>query len=249
MSRAAVTLAGAMLLGLLAVGAGAQTLTDDPAFALYREAVSAAAAKDHERAETLGRQALAHFPDHVLAWYLLGQIALGREHWEEAATAFTNVVRRYPGSFAGHRDRGVALERLGRADEARQAYEAALALRPDDTDTRLRLALLLHASGQRDAALPHLERLARSGSEAIEVWRVLARTYYERADYAASERAFTRAAALANDGRTWFNLGVVRLRLEDRTGARTAFEQAARHAEVREQAARELENLRGTGHP
>ena len=52
-----------------------------------------------------------------------------------------------------------------------RALLVVLALRPDDTDTRLRLALLLHASGQRDAALPHLERLARSGSEAIEVWR------------------------------------------------------------------------------
>ena len=242
-------LAAALTVAGIATTAHAQTLTDDPAFALYRQAVQAAETKDYARASQFAREAIAAYPDHLLAWYLLGQSAMGRGAWEEAATAFSNVARRYPASFAAHRDQGIALERLGRVDDARSAYEAALALRPDHQDVRLRLAMTLYERGQRDAAVPHLEQLAGANTTAPEVWVLLARTYYERNELAASEKAFTRAVALRDDGRAWFNLGVVRLRLDDRPGARTAFEHAAAHADVREPATRELDKLRDADRP
>jgi tetratricopeptide (TPR) repeat protein len=234
------------LLCLLAGPVAAQTLSDDPAFALYRRAVQAAEAKDYVQATALAREAIAQYPDHVLAWYLLGQASMGREAWGDAVAAFTNVVKRYPASFAGHRDLGLALERLGRVDEANAAFETALARR-DDADLRLRLALMLWDRGRHDAARPHLEILARAESATPEVWLLLARAYYERSELAASERAFARAAALRDDGTTWFNLGVVRLRLNDAAGAQAAFTRAAAHADVNEQATRELDKLRRSG--
>jgi tetratricopeptide (TPR) repeat protein len=237
-------LAAAWLLVAVAGAAHAQTLTDDPAFALYRQAVQAAETKDYARASELARQAIAAYPDHLLAWYLLGQAAMGRGAWEEAADAFGNVTRRYPDSFAAQRDLGLALEHLGRVDDARAAFETALARQPDNQDVRIRLAFMLYDKGQRDAALPHLEALAGANTTAPEVWLVLARTYYDRGDLLGSEKAFTRAAALRDDGKTWFNLGVVRLRLNDAAGAQDAFTHAAGHAEVREQATRELDKLR-----
>ena len=239
----------AVALVAVATTAHAQTLTDDPAFALYRQAAQAAEAKDYPRATQLAREAIAQYPDHLLAWYLLGQAAMGRAAWDEAADAFANVVKRYPASFAARRDLGLALEHLGRVDEARAALEAALALRTDNQDVRLRLAFMLYDKGQRDAALPHLEALATASSTVPEVWLLLARTYYERNDLPASEKAFTRAVGLRDDGKTWFNLGVVRLRLNDQPGAQAAFKRAAEHAEVREQAARELDKLREAGKP
>ena len=241
MTRAIVT---ALLVAVGGGAAWAQTLTDDPAFALYRQAVQAAEAKDYARATALAREAIAQYPDHLLAWYLLGQAAMGRGAWQEAADAFTNVVRRYPASFAAQRDLGLALQHLGRIDDAVSALEAALARRPDSEDVRLRLALMLYEQGRKEAALPHLERLARADSRAPQVWAMLARTYYERNDLPGSEKAFARAAGLTEDGKSWFNLGVVRLRLNDAAGAREAFTRAATHAEVREQATRELDKLR-----
>ncbi len=239
----------AVALVAVATTAHAQTLTDDPAFALYRQAVQAAEAKDYPRATQLARDAIAQYPDHLLAWYLLGQAAMGRAAWDEAADAFANVVNRYPASSAAHRDLGLALEHLGRADEARAAFEAALARRADNQDVRLRPAFMLYDNGQRDAALSHLETLAGANSNAPEVWLLLARTYYERNDLPASEKAFTRVVGLRDDGKTWFNLGVVRLRLNDQPGAQAAFKRAAEHAEVREQAARELDKLREAAKP
>jgi len=236
-------LAAALTVAGIATTAHAQTLTDDPAFALYRQAVQAAETKDYARASQFAREAIAAYPDHLLAWYLLGQSAMGRSAWGEAADAFGNVVKRYPASFAGQRDLGLALEHLGKTDEARAAFDKALALRSDSQDVRLRLAFMLYDKGQRDAALPHLETLARANSTAPEVWLLLARTYYERDDLAASEKAFTRAVSLRDDGKTWFNLGVVRLRLNNPTGAREAFKRASEHNEVREQAMREIDKL------
>lgn len=229
-----------------ATTAHAQTLTDDPAFALYRQAVQAAEAKDYAGASRLAREAIAQYPDHLLAWYLLGQAAMGRSAWDEAAEAFGNVAKRYPASFAAHRDLGLALEHLGRVDDAKAAFETALARRPDH-DVRARLAFMLYEKGQRDAALPHLQALASANSAAPEVWLLLARTYYERNDLPGSEKAFTRAVALRDDGKTWFNLGVVRLRLSNLAGAQEAFKRASEHNEVREQAMRELDKLREAG--
>ena len=86
---------------------------------------------------------------------------------------------------------------------------------------------------------------ASSGSSSTpEVYLLLAQAYYERNDLPASEKAFSKAAALRDDCKTWFNLGVVRLRLSDYTGAQAAFKVAAQHPEVREQANRELDNIR-----
>ena len=240
---------GVLAATAVAAAAQAQTLTDDPAFALYRQAVQAAEERDYARATQLAREAIAQYPDHLLAWYLLGQAAMGRSAWEEAADAFTNVVKRYPASFAAHRDLGLALENLGRVDEARAAFESALTRRPDNQDVRLRLAFMLYDKGRRDEALPHLQALADADSRAAEVWLLLARTYYERNDLPASEKAFTRAVGLRDDGKTWFNLGVVRLRLDDRDAARAAFARAAAHPEVRERATRELDKLRHPAGP
>jgi tetratricopeptide (TPR) repeat protein len=232
-----------------AVGAAGRvpdTLWEDPAFAAYRQAVEAFQRKDYEQASRLARQAIEHYPDHLLAHYLEGQAALATSQWQTAAAAFAKIVERYPASFAARRDLGIALEQLGKTEEASRAYEAALAQRPDADDLRVRLAFLLLQAGHRERAEPHLVRLAEQGSKLPEVWTALARMRYEREEFTASETAFRRSAELRDDGKAWFNLGVVRLRLDDRQGALQAFERAARHPETRDQAETQIKALRAS---
>ena len=224
--------------------AGAQTLWDDPAFALYRQAVEAMDRKSYAQAADLAGQAAARLPNHVLAHYLSGQAAAALGRWPDAAAAFERVVEIYPGSFAGHRDLGTSYEHLGRADDAVRAWDKALALHDSD-DVRASLAFLLVKEGRRPQALQHLDVLAQHGSKRPEVYSTIARLSYETGDLKASEKAFVQAVSLKDDGRTWFNLGVVRARLNDSPGALDAFEHAAQHADTREQAQKEIAKLRG----
>jgi tetratricopeptide (TPR) repeat protein len=226
--------------------AGAQTLWDDPAFALYRQAVEAMDRKNYAQAADLAGQAAARFPSHVLAHYLSGQAFAAQGRWTEAATAFEKVVEVYPASFAGQRDLGTSYEHLGRADDAARAWDKALTLKDSD-DVRASLAFLLLKEGRRPQAQQHFGVLAEHGSKRPEVWTAMARLSYEGGDLKASEKAFVRAVSLKDDGRTWFNLGVVRTRLNDSPGALDAFEHAAQHPDTKEQAREEIVKIRGAG--
>jgi cytochrome c-type biogenesis protein CcmH/NrfG len=114
-----------MAFGALA-GAGGpfgQRLWDDPAFVCYREATEAMDRHDHARAAALARSAIGHYPDFVLAHFLLGQAALALGRWKDAVAAFHTVVELYPGSLAGRRALQTAVERRSRETEALVAEE------------------------------------------------------------------------------------------------------------------------------
>ena len=100
----------------------------------------------------------------------------------------------------------------------------ALALRPDGPDAqdvRLRLAFLRLQAGDKDGALPLLTALARPARRCPRSGPRWAASITSEEQLAESERAFRRAAELRDDGKTWFNLAVVRLRLFDKAGARS----------------------------
>ena len=197
----------------------AQSLWDDPAFALYRQAVEAMEAKDFARASTLADEAIKAYPDNILAYYLRGQAALAERRWPDAATAFAKVVALYPGSFAGQRDLATALQQAGRTRrggarlrggahaQARQRGHPAAPGLP----VRQRQA-------DRTGPEPLLQSLADRGTKAYDVYTTLARIAYEKDDFAGSEAAFVKALAVRDDGKTWFNLGVVRVRRERSEG-------------------------------
>lgn len=238
------TAVGLAFCAIASVGtASAQGIWDDPAFSLYRQAVEAMDKKDYVRASELSGQAIAQEPTHVLAYYLRGQAAMFQSRWDDAAAAFGKVVELYPGSFAGHRDLGGALEQLNRVDDAAREYEAALALRDQD-DLRVRLAFMLLKANQQPRAQSQLQKLADHDITAPEVWSALGRMSYEKNDLPAAEKSFARAASLRDDGRTWFNLGVVRAKMNDLPGALQAFEKASQHSQTRDPAQKEIAKVR-----
>jgi Flp pilus assembly protein TadD len=57
---------------------------------------------------------------------------LGWEHWRKAAADFKRAIEVDPEMAAAHFNLALALDRLGRHDDARAEFRAALDLAPDD---------------------------------------------------------------------------------------------------------------------
>lgn len=109
-----------------------------------REQISAA----HRRAEAL---AAAPAAEQAAAWGELGQILLAYG-LDAAEPALRNAVTRDPAAFRWPYFLGRYFHLRQDIPQARAAYEAALALRPDDVPTRLRLAQLAQDAGDLDQA-------------------------------------------------------------------------------------------------
>ena len=241
--RAWTTIALAVCLLAVPLAGAAQSIWDDPAFLLLRQAMDALSEKNYARAGELSTRAIAQLPNHPLAYYVRGQAAAAQSRWEDAAAAFAKASELYPGSFAAQRDLAASLDQLGKVQDALKAYEAALALRDQD-DLRARMAFMLADNGEEPRAMAELEKLTAKDSKNPAVWSTLGRLSYETGEWPTAEKAYTKAVSLRDDGRNWFNLGVVRVRLKDLPGAQAAFERAAQHPDVKKQAEAEIARLR-----
>lgn len=107
----------------------------------------------------------------------------------ELAEAITSVGIKLAGQAAeGHFWRGQMRAATRRVNDAREDYEAAVKLEPDNVEYRLALAALLQSQGESEQALAQLEALPEDSSVlfskaayAFEAGdEALAATYYER---------------------------------------------------------------------
>ena len=89
---------------------------------------------------------------------LQGREALGRGSYGEAAERFEESLAREPGRVADLIGLGIARYKLGALDEARGAFEDALAQRPDLPPAYLYLAMIAIRRGDAVAADAHLAR-------------------------------------------------------------------------------------------
>jgi len=97
-------------------------------------------------AERLCRGVLAHQPDHAQSHYLLGVIALQRGRFGEGYTLIARALPALDAVGEVHRNLAVALQGLGRLDEAVAAFHEALRRRPDHVAC-VNLGVLLQQRG------------------------------------------------------------------------------------------------------
>jgi Flp pilus assembly protein TadD len=178
--------------------------------------------------------------------------ALGYLGGSEPATIAAGSERRSPGSF---NNEGLLLVAAGRADEARAAFERALALDPGFASAEWNLSELLWRSGEEeraDALL--LSALAHDlgDGEARRAVRVATRLrrggeLLRAGDCAAAANDFDRASALdANNAAAPAAEGLARLCLGDERGAATAFRRSLALDSRQPEVAAALERLGGS---
>ena len=142
----------------------------------------AAAEADYRRAIAVGLRRPEAYNNLALALMEIGRM-------EEAAQHLRQLSDHHPAYAQGWYNLARALERLGQCDAATAAYQRALALRPEDVDSRWNLSLLELRRGNLregwrlyearfalDARLGHAMRFEErrwTGSEDLEGKRIL----------------------------------------------------------------------------
>lgn len=128
-----------------------------------------------EAAATAYREALRHAPDFADAQFNLAVLHAGAGEHEEAAELFADLSRRVPGHVGALNGLGNALVALDRKPEARAAFDAALAARPDAVLVRVNRGALRRSMGDLDGALGDLEQACRESP-------AMAEAHYQRAN-------------------------------------------------------------------
>src|ERR1700757_785889 len=108
--------------------------TEPPAaIALYVTALGQLRAGHHRQAQAPCRQALALDGDHADTLHLMGLLALQAEQYDQAVDWISRAIRREPKPFY-LTSLGTCLSKQGRREEALQAFDKAVQLKPDDAN-------------------------------------------------------------------------------------------------------------------
>ena len=152
------------ILGLIAALAGQssqaeeqsavlQTTKDTGLYAELLAAVRSGQQNNHDAAAAHLARALSQEPDHPVALYCSGYLALIRGKTAEAGQAFTAVLRHVPTFAAAHAGLGEVYRLGNQPEKAVAAYHQAIAADPENLTYRRQLIATLKATGQYENTL------------------------------------------------------------------------------------------------
>jgi Flp pilus assembly protein TadD len=154
--------------GAISTGSGTPAEAADH---LNRQAADVMAT-DASRARALLQRALDADPFHGPAHNNMGVVHLAEGRLNEAAAAFARARRLMPDSAEPRVNLGLTFERAQRFDDAREAYEAALAVSPHDAAAMLALTRLeVRTESTTEATRGRLREIALSAErEEVREW-------------------------------------------------------------------------------
>ena len=106
----------------------------DQSMELYEKALKEYKSSDCEKAVKLLKEALEKDDRNAEAWMQLGVIEYGKNHYYEAARAFTKVSRLLPTGYESYFNLGTVYETTSQFSDAMASYKKALELNPDDVE-------------------------------------------------------------------------------------------------------------------
>ena len=186
--------------------------------ALYQRALALQRGNRFNEAESLYRQVLEIEPGHPSALHFLGMIALLQKNLPEALRLIESSLAKCSTKPVFFNNYGVALKEAGRFEEAKDAFEKALAMRPNYPDALSNLGFvslilrqpenqsehylksaLLIQPGHRDA-LQHLSELRLRQERHCEAFHLLKQHHAQVAENAELEH---RMGCLCGDAGDW----------------------------------------------
>ncbi len=120
--------------------------------------------KDFAKAETWAERAIAAYPDEAKGHEVLGDVKRAQDDLENALAAYNQATETDPTLEVAQHKKGHVSSFLGRIDEARAAYDAAISAAPPETKAGyavFRGFTHIHG-GDIAAALDELEELANN---------------------------------------------------------------------------------------
>ena len=118
-------------------------------------------------------------------------------NWRDTQALWVHNASLNPRSWLAANNLANYYSVVGNLGESRRFYEKAVALKPNNADSNYNLGLLLGRTGERDAALRHLQIAARSEPRDPEIWNALAVIYARQGDIKRAIDFWKRAIEVA----------------------------------------------------
>ncbi|HUE62858.1 MAG TPA: tetratricopeptide repeat protein [Rhizomicrobium sp.] len=185
----------------------------------------------HQDAEKAYRRIVEAVPDDIQALHMIGVLQLQLDRPADALQLLDSLLSQAPHHADIRTHHGLALQLMGRSDEALADFNRALAMNPDNALTLLYRGNLLLEIGQHPGALASYERLIAIAPRYDEAWFRRGTALWLMERYEDALASYRRALEI-NPSRfgAAFNSGTTLLKLERYDEALVAFGTAAKQA-------------------
>jgi serine/threonine protein kinase/tetratricopeptide (TPR) repeat protein len=150
-----------------------------------------------DKAEETYKRAIAVRPQYWRAYNMLGVFYANQAEYEKAAAMSQRATELDPDSYLAFNSLGAALLYEGKDDEARQAFEKSIAIRPSYAAYSNIAVAQFRLRQYKDSAASFREALQLDGSN-YEVWSALGDALYYGGDRSSAMDIYRKAVTLAD---------------------------------------------------
>lgn len=178
-------------------------------------------------AEQICRQILQSTPDHPIALYLLGVIALQVGKGAVAIDLITKAVALKPDFPEAYSNLGAAHGSLGNLDEAVACHRKAISYKPDYAEAHYNLGNTLKRLGRMEDAVASFRKVTEINPEFVEAHNNLGNALTELGELDEAVASYQRALAIRpNQAKSHNNLGRAHFELGDMDRAEACYRKA-----------------------
>ncbi len=150
-------------------------------------------------------------------------------YWKNSSTLFTHALEATQNNYIAHCNLGLAYSKLGRHQDAIEAFKQAIIIKPDDSDVQYTLGNAYGKLGRYQDAIEAFKQAIRIKPDYSDVYYNLGLTYGKLGCYQEATEAFKQAIRLKPDySDVYYNLGLTYGKLGLQQDAIEFFKQAIR---------------------